>query len=54
MSASVCRSCGHREPGVCVLFFGHRCVECGAVDAAKLVASKADDNPAGKPERVQR
>jgi uncharacterized Zn finger protein len=37
---SRCRKCGHREEGVCGVMYGHKCAECGAVDAAKIVVRK--------------
>lgn len=32
-----CRKCGHVEDGVCGVFWGHRCENCGAVDATDIV-----------------
>jgi hypothetical protein len=31
-----CRKCGFIDESVCVIFFGHVCEQCDAVDAAVL------------------
>lgn len=37
---SRCAECGYKDMGVCCLFFGHKCPECGAVDAARIHSKK--------------
>ena len=37
---SKCKECGHVEPGVCGVMFGHRCDKCGAIDAAVIRRKK--------------
>ena len=38
---SRCRKCGHKEEGVCGVMYGHKCAECGAVDAALIIVPRA-------------
>lgn len=37
---SKCKKCGYKEDGICAIFFGHKCDNCGGVDCTTVHSRK--------------